>query len=78
MARLLKPGTHEEDHDQEIGLLSIYDLANLGSSISIMTNDLAKRKGNTFELLGRDKKSAPRGCSRTADEMLSRNKYGYE
>ena len=77
-ARVLKPGTHEEVHDQEIGLLSIYDLANLGSSISIMTNDLAKRKGNTFELLGRDKNSAPRGCSRTADEMLSRNKYGYE
>ncbi len=76
--RVLKPGSHEEVSDEEIGLLSIYDLANLGSSVSIMTNDLAKRKGNTFELLGRDKKSTPRGCSRAADEMLSNNKYGHK
>tara|TARA_B100001123_G_C14945701_1_gene881563 strand:- start:490 stop:714 length:225 start_codon:yes stop_codon:yes gene_type:complete len=74
----LKPGSEEEVSDGEIGLLSIYDLANLGSSVSIMTNDLAKRKGNTFELIGRDKNSTPRGCSRAADEMLSKNKYGHK
>ncbi|MEC7861057.1 MAG: hypothetical protein VYC70_00335 [Verrucomicrobiota bacterium] len=76
--RVLKPGSDEEVPDEEIGLLSIYDLANLGSSISIMTNDLAKRKGDTFELLGRDKKSTPRGCSRATDEMLSKIKYGHK
>ena len=76
--RVLKPGSHEEVPDEGIGLLSIYDLANLGSSISIMTSDLAKRKGNTFELLGRNKKSTPRGCSRASDEMLSKNKYEHE
>ncbi|MEE2808044.1 MAG: hypothetical protein VYB73_01925 [Verrucomicrobiota bacterium] len=76
--RILKPGSDEEVPDGEIGLLAIYDLANLGSSVSIMTNDLAKRKGNAFELLGRDKKSTPRGCSRAADEMLSKNKYGHK
>jgi len=76
--RVLKPGSEEEVSDGEIGLLSIYDLANLGSSVSIMTNDLAKRKGNTFELIGRDKNSTPRGCSRAADEMLSKNKYGHK
>lgn len=32
------------------------------------------RRGENFELIGRDPTALPRGCSRTADEMLERSK----
>ncbi len=71
-ARVLRPGGDDEVADGETGLLAIYDLANLGSSLAIMTGDLAVRRGRDFELLGRDPEAVPRGCSRAADELLSR------
>jgi hypothetical protein len=64
------PGTGLEVADGETGLLRIYDLANLGSVLAIQTRDLAVRRGGDFELLGRDPAALPRGCSRSADEML--------
>ena len=70
-SRVVKPGSSEEVRDGETGLLAIYDLANLGSSLAIMTRDLAVRRGTDFELLGRDPNALPRGCSRSADELLS-------
>lgn len=70
-AQVIEPGTDTAAPDGESGVLSICDLANLGSSIGIMTRDLAIRRGDTFELIGRDPAAIPRGCSRSADEMLS-------
>lgn len=70
-ARVLKPGTKSEVEDGERGILSIYDLANLGSSIGIMTGDIAIRRGSEFELIGRNENLEPRGCSRAADRHLS-------
>jgi len=56
----------------EIGVLRIFDLANLNSALAIETQDLAIRREVGFELLGRDPAALPRGCSRAADELLRR------
>ena len=66
------------------GFLEIFDLANLASCLALRTADLAlaiesdtsKDKSDrsvdrrTFKLIGRDPAVLPRGCSRSADEML--------
>ena len=69
--RIVKPGTKIEVEDGEKGVLSIYDLANLGSSISIMTGDIAIKRKSNFELVGRNENLEPRGCSRATEEILS-------
>jgi len=54
-------------------MLRLIDLANIGSVLAIQTQDLAIRRGADIELLGRNPAAIPRGCSRSADEMLSRD-----
>jgi hypothetical protein len=56
----------------EAGTLRIFDLANVNSVLAIETQDLAIRREDGFELLGRDPEALPRGCSRAADEFLRR------
>ena len=68
----IDPATGFEVADGETGVLRIYDLANLGSVFAIQTRDFAVRRGADFELLGRDPAALPRGCSRSADELLRR------
>tara|TARA_B100002019_G_scaffold292159_1_gene314415 strand:- start:163 stop:1173 length:1011 start_codon:yes stop_codon:yes gene_type:complete len=72
-AKVVIPGKNTEAQDGEKGILAIYDLANLGSSVAIMTGDIAIKKGNEFELVGRDKTLTPRGCSLAAEELISRH-----
>ncbi len=55
----------------ERGIVRLFDLANAGSVLALQTQDLALRRGEGFELLGRDPAALPRGCSRAADEFLS-------
>jgi hypothetical protein len=64
------PVTLEEVGNDETGILLIYDAANVGSVVGIRTRDLAVKRGDAFELLGRDPAALPRGCSRAADEWL--------
>jgi hypothetical protein len=64
------PVTLEEVDNGETGILLIYDAANVGSVVGIRTRDLAVKRGEAFELLGRDPAALPRGCSRAADEWL--------
>ena len=66
--------TCREVADGGTGVLRIFDLANTGSCCAIQTRDLAIRRGENFQLLGRDPAALPRGCSRAADEMLATEK----
>lgn len=73
-AMVVDPETGREADEGERGMLRLFDAANLGSVLAIQTQDLAIRRGPGFELLGRDPTAIPRGCSRTADEMLGRTR----
>lgn len=66
------PVTLCEVNDGGTGILLLYDAANVGSVVGIRTQDLAVRRGDSFELLGRDPSALPRGCSRAADEWFGR------
>lgn len=71
--RVVDPDSGREAPTGEPGYLQILDLANLGSVAAIRTQDLAIATGeSSFTLLGRDPGALPRGCSRRADDLLSR------
>lgn len=70
---VIDPETGTEVADGETGVIRLIDLANLGSVIAIQTQDLAIRRGRDFQLIGRDPAAIPRGCSRSADEQLTRH-----
>jgi hypothetical protein len=67
-ARVVSPETGDEVGEGESGLLRLYDLANVYSVMAIQTEDLAVRRGNGFELLGRSELLEPRGCSLLAQD----------
>ena len=69
-ALVIDPETGREVVIGGMGVLRIFDLANLGSVIAVETQDLAVRRGRGFELIGRDPGAIPRGCSRAADERM--------
>jgi len=69
-AIVIDPGTGKESAVGEAGVLRLFDVANVGSVLAIQTADLAVRRKDGFELLGRDPAAVPRGCSRRADELL--------
>jgi hypothetical protein len=69
-ALVIDPETGEEVAIGRAGVLRIFDLANLNSSLAIETQDLAIRLEGGVELLGRDPHALPRGCSRAADEVM--------
>jgi hypothetical protein len=62
-AQIISPETGREVRDGETGLLRIFDLANVFSVMAVQTEDLAIRRGEGFELIGRAESSEPRGCS---------------
>jgi acyl-CoA synthetase (AMP-forming)/AMP-acid ligase II len=64
--RIVSPESGEEVSEGEAGLICIYDLANAFSVMAVQTEDLAVRRGNGFELLGRRAWAEPRGCSLVA------------
>lgn len=61
--QITSPETGREAADGETGLLRIFDLANVRSVMAIQTEDLGVRRGNGFELIGRNAQAEPRGCS---------------
>lgn len=73
-ALVIDPETGLEAPEGGRGVLRLIDLANLGSVLAIETQDMAIRRGAGFELIGRDPGALPRGCSRSADELLSGNR----
>jgi hypothetical protein len=62
-AQVISPETGREVSEGEIGLLRVYDLANIYSVMAIETEDLALRREDGFELVGRVQQAEPRGCS---------------
>lgn len=62
-ARVISPETDREVAEGETGLVRVLDLANVWSVLAVQTQDLAVRRGEGFELLGRARQAEPRGCS---------------
>lgn len=62
-AQIISPETGCEVGDGETGLIRVFDLANVFSVAAIQTEDLAGRRGDGFELVGRVELAEPRGCS---------------
>jgi hypothetical protein len=54
----------------ETGLLRVFDLANVFSVMAIQTEDLAVRRDDGFDLIGRREGSEPRGCSLMTADVL--------
>jgi hypothetical protein len=61
--QIISPETGREVREDEIGLIRIFDLANVFSVAAIQTEDLGIRRGTGFELVGRAQLAEPRGCS---------------
>jgi hypothetical protein len=61
--QIISPETNREVRDGEIGLIRVFDLANVFSVAAIQTEDLGIRRGDGFELIGRAQRAEPRGCS---------------
>ncbi len=66
--QIISPETKREVGIGETGLVRIYDLANVYSVMAIQTEDLAIRRDDGFELIGRANEAEPRGCSLMATE----------
>ena len=66
--RIISPESQSEVAEGETGLLQVFDLANIRSVLAILTGDLAMRRGDGFELIGRATASEPRGCSLALSE----------
>ena len=68
--QITDPITGTECRLSELGIISIFDLANTGSILAIQTSDVGKRTEGGFEVIGRSEFSDSRGCSIAIDEML--------
>jgi hypothetical protein len=66
-ATVVSPENGREVAEGQIGLLRVWDLANVYSAMAIETQDLAIRRGTGFELIGRADSAEPRGCSLRAN-----------
>jgi hypothetical protein len=60
---VVSPDSGREVADGERGRLRLFDLANVWSVLAVQTEDVAIRRGDGFELLGRAAAAEPRGCS---------------
>ncbi len=60
---IVSPETGEEVEEGAVGLIRVYDLANVYSVMAVQTGDLAVKNSDGFELIGRFAGAEPRGCS---------------
>jgi hypothetical protein len=67
-AQTVSPETGREVAVGSTGLIRVFDLANVFSVLAVQTEDLAIRRADGFELLGRAVAAEPRGCSLMATE----------
>ncbi len=66
--RIVSPEDGKEVLPGRIGILQVFDMANIFSVSALQTEDLAQWRDEGFELLGRVPLSEPRGCSLTQIE----------
>jgi hypothetical protein len=69
--RVLDPLTLEEAPAGATGLVAVFDLANVGSAVHLLTEDLAVAEGEGFRLAGRAAGAQLRGCSLTVEEFAA-------
>lgn len=69
-ARVLEPASLEPAAPGEAGLIAIFDLANVGSAVHLLTGDLGIAEAGGIRLLGRAAGAELRGCSLTVEELL--------
>ena len=69
--RVLDPNTLSAVPIGKPGLLCHYDLANAGSVMAVLTEDLGIAVDDGFRVLGRAQGAEPRGCSLAMDDLLS-------
>lgn len=69
--RVLDPITLEAVPAGQPGLLCHYDLANAGSVMAVLTEDLGFEDAGGLRVLGRVAGAEPRGCSLAMDALLS-------
>ena len=69
--RVLDPKTLSALPIGQPGLLCHYDLANVGSVMVVLTEDLGVAVDAGFRVLGRAQGAEPRGCSLAMDDLLS-------
>jgi hypothetical protein len=67
--RILDPETLDEAPAGSPGLLAVFDLANLGSAVHLLTEDLGVAEGEGFRLFGRAAGAELRGCSLVVEEL---------
>ncbi|MEN8257198.1 MAG: hypothetical protein ABFS09_04985 [Thermodesulfobacteriota bacterium] len=67
--RICAPMTLQEVEDGGEGIALLYDLTNVARPMAILTDDLGRRHGNGFEIVGRASGSAPRGCSLSLEDI---------
>jgi hypothetical protein len=67
--RIFDPATLDEAPAGTPGLLSIFDLANVGSAVHLLTEDLGVAEVDGFRLLGRAAGAELRGCSLVVDAL---------
>ena len=74
-ARILDPITLTESPPGQPGIVAIFDLANVGSAVHLLTQDLGvQAEPGGFRLLGRAAEAELRGCSLTV-ELLEHDTF---
>lgn len=68
---VLDPGTLREVASGETGLLCHFDLANAGTALAVLTEDLGRVVKDGFELVGRIAGAEARGCSLSLADFVS-------
>lgn len=69
--RVLDPETLAEARPGQAGLVAVFDLANLSSTVHLLTEDLGALEPGGLRLLGRAAGAELRGCSLAAEEITS-------
>jgi hypothetical protein len=68
--RVLDPETLAEARPGAAGLVAVFDLANLSSTVHLLTEDLGALEPGGLRLLGRAAGAELRGCSLAAEELI--------